>query len=299
MTLPLYTPRSAGTFFPGGRAQIVLTGPGAPAGLPERAWHLSTGDEGVVHAEGWADIDTPPTTNIWWSSPNKEGATWLGAITDPREFDLPIHIADTDRHEWTTVYARIMADLDTEHPARLHIITRAGYLALDVRLGDGGISHEYANDPSLEGIETFSIPLVAEQPHYEGIEETFSWTPGKTPTAIRNRGDRPAWPVWIVKGPGIATIPDGDGKNTITLPVELEDDQIARVNTDPNDRRMVVNDGAKMWPLIGPQRFRHQVPAHGDLNLEQIRMHNSDEPSSITCIITPRWRTPWRPTHGL
>ncbi|QDQ97986.1 hypothetical protein [Tomitella fengzijianii] len=299
MTLPLYTPTTAGTFFPGGRAQIILTGPGAPAGLPERAWHLSTGAQGVVHADGWGDIDTPPTKNVWWQSAGRPGAKWLGAVVSPREFDLPIHIADTDRADWPTVYARLMQDIDHEHPARLHIVTPAGYTMLDVRLGDGGISHEYVHDPALEGIETFAVPLVAEQPYYTGIEDTHTWTPGRTPRPVRNRGDRPAWPVYIVKGPGMPQLPDGNGHNTVTLPAALEEGQVARVNTDPDERRVVVNDGEKLWPLVGPQRFRHPVPAGGMLKLGNLRMHGATDASSITAIITPRWRTPWRPAHGL
>lgn len=296
--LPLYTPRSARTFFPEGRAQVVITGPGAAAGLPERAWHLSTGDEGVIHAEGWADIDTPPTKNIWWTSPNRPGARWLGAATEPREFDIPIHIIGSYRADWKTVYARLMADLTSKHPARLHIVDRAGYTMLDFRLGDGGITHEYVNDPALDEAETFTIPAVAEQPYYHGIEETWTWRPGRAPRRVVNRGDQPAWPVWIVKGPGIARLPDGNGTDTVTLH-ELDEGQVARINTHPDDRRMVVNDGEKMWPLLGPQRFRHPVPGGKTLDTGKLRIHNSDDPTSATVIITPKWTTPWRPAHGL
>ncbi|WP_280429737.1 hypothetical protein [Nocardia brasiliensis] len=274
--------------FRNGRAQVVLCGPGAQGPV----WNMTDGDEGVLLLEGWSNIYDPPTTNLFRQGARQEGATWLGAVVEPRKFELPVHVSQTKMLGWRSVNDAFFESLVFEERSRIYVITEfSGYWWLDIRKDDVEEA-VYTKDPALRGAQLYRIPVVAEYPWWRGMDEEVLWLNGKPAPKIRNRGNRPAWYKLVVKGPGVLQIPDGDGR-MVTLP-KLKAGQILRVDTDPDQRTIIaVNPEENLFRAMGANRFRKPIAKRSLFDLAGIRFIEGNADSSVVIRIEPKNRGPW------
>ncbi|QBS43868.1 hypothetical protein DMB37_31000 [Nocardia sp. CS682] len=266
----------------------MLCGPGAQGPV----WNMTDGDEGVLLLEGWSNIYDPPTTNLFRQGARQEGATWLGAVVEPRKFELPVHVSQTKMLGWRSVNDAFFESLVFEERSRIYVITEfSGYWWLDIRKDDVEEA-VYTKDPALRGAQLYRIPVVAEYPWWRGMDEEVLWLNGKPAPKIRNRGNRPAWCKLIVKGPGVLQIPDGDGR-IVTLP-KLKAGQILRVDTDPDQRTIIaVNPEENLFRAMGANRFRKPIAKRTLFDLSGIRFIEGNADSSVVIRIEPKNRGPW------
>lgn len=283
-----------GTFFPDRTANVVLCGPGAAAGLPERPWHLSSGDEGVALAEGWADFEEPEQTHRWYTGARQDGSTWLGSVLERREFDIPVLVHKTEKIGYARVQDAWRSDIDFDHQSRLYVISpHRGYWWVDLRQAEAPqIVHNH--DPMLEQFKAYLMPAVVEDPHWYGIEQVFEYVNGQyvDDKVLHNEGDRPGYYTAVVKGPGMLQLPDGDGQNVVTLPL-LYPGEIAYVNTHPDYRTIRAANGRNLFKELGMQRFRQPIPPRGSLDLSKLRFIDGNAESSAVLRIDPKSKRPW------
>ncbi|MBF6063013.1 hypothetical protein IU500_12445 [Nocardia terpenica] len=274
--------------FRDGRAQVVLCGPGEQGPV----WNLTDGEDGVLLLEGFTNIYDPPTTHILRQGARQDGATWLGAMVEPRKFELPVHVSQTTMRGWRSVNDAFFESLVFDELSRLYVITQfSGYWWLDIRKDDVEEAI-YTKDPGLRGHQLYRIPVLAEYPWWRGMDEEALWVNGQPPPAIHNRGNRPAWYKLIVKGPGVLQIPDGDGR-IVTLP-KLKPGQILRVDTDPDQRTIIaVNPEENLFRAMGANRFRKPIAKRSVLTLNGIRFIDGTAESSVVIRVEPKNRGPW------
>lgn len=282
------------TFFPDRTAHVVLCGPGAAAGLPERVWHLSTGQEGVALGEGWADFEEPDQTHRWYTGARQDGSTWLGSVLERREFDIPVLVHRTQKVDYHTVADAWRSDVDFDYQSRLYVVTgHRGYWWVDLRQADKPqIVHQL--DPALSEFVGYLLPVTVEDPHWYGIESTYGWVNGANLAGarLRNEGDRPAWYSAVVKGPGVLQLPDGDGVNTVTLPMLLAG-EYALIDTHPDRRTIRSSYGRNLFKELGMQRFRCPIPPRSSLDLSRLRFLGGSADSSVVLRVDPRSKRPW------
>lgn len=284
------------TFFPGGTANVVLAGPGAEADLPERAWHLSEHwradwDEGVTLAPGWSGFVEPKGTHQWFKTARGDGAIWLGAVIEPREFSIPMYVHKTQGKPFHYVDDSVWQDIDYEFQSRLYVNTPRGTRFVDLRLADEpNIVHE--KDPAFDGFMPYLAPVVVERPWWMGMIEEHSWVNGKRPRKLLNTGDRKAWPVHLAKGPGVFQIPDGNGEVVVTTP-NLAAGEIALFDSDPSKKTALSNKRSRLYRDMGAQAFRYPVPGRRGLDMKKLRVIGGNQYSSLVSTIEPKSRRPW------
>ncbi|MEJ6019880.1 hypothetical protein [Corynebacterium sp. H113] len=316
--------------FPDGAANVVLAGPGAAANLPERAWHLSdwptaqSNEQGVAVAEGWADFQEPTVSHQWFSPAQMHGAMWLGAVAEPRRFQLPVTMHATRTKSFEVVRDEFFSDIDFHTPSRLYINSPSGTVWLDVRMEDKPVVADVRYDDAISQEQDYLIPLVSEQSHYAAPEVVRTWVEGRgwdPSPELWNFGDLPEWPVWTLRGPGVFTIPDiapkdfkglegwvldllpewlkdllrmgqilVDGQTTVVLfPGET------MVLTGDPMQRLAVSDmreNAHRW--LGGQRPLYQVLPHQYWRVDKLRVEGGiPGVTSAVVQLQPRRRRPW------
>lgn len=285
------------TFFPANTANVVLAGPGRSQNLPDRAWHLSehplvnrTG-EGVVLATGWADYQEPKGVHQWFKSARGDGATWLGAVIEPREFFLPVYVHRTHGRPFQSVNDGFWSDLDYHFESRLFVNTRGGTRYLDVRLADQPrISDTF--DPEFDGFVPYLVPVIAGRPWWMGLEEVCEWKIGDRTDKLKlkNTGDRKGYPVWTIQGPGVFQIPDGD---TVVTTPNLMVGEVARIHTNRSTPRpMRSNKRPFLYRDFGGQQFRSFIPGRTERSLSKLAVIGGNSQSSAVATLQPMSRRP-------
>ncbi|WP_009473878.1 hypothetical protein [Rhodococcus sp. JVH1] len=287
------------TFFPDNTANVVLAGPGAAADLPERAWYLSehhlVGRKscGVVLASGWADYTEPKANHLWFKTARGDGAFWLGAVTEPREFYLPIYVHKTLGQPFHEINDGIWSDIDYHSEARLHVNSTRGTRFVDFRLADQPkVSMEF--DPAFDGFQPYLVPVICGRPWWYGPEDVFEWVNGQPVEGrkLRNSGDQKGEPAWTIQGPGAFQIPDGQGDTVVTTP-NLYPGEIARIHTARSKYIAKSNMRPNLYRDMGAQRFRYPVPGRKSVDMSKLRVIGGNEYSSAVCTIHPKSRRPW------
>ncbi|QCQ91723.1 hypothetical protein [Rhodococcus sp. SGAir0479] len=285
------------TFFPDDTANVVLVGPGAAQGLPERAWYLSEHhlvgrrDCGAVLAPGWADYQEPKGIHQWFKSARGDGARWLGAVMDPREFFLPVYVHEAFGRPFQVVNDGFWSDIDYIFESQLQVYTKTfGLRYIDIRLADQPRIADKM-DPAFDRFVPYLVPVISGNSYWSGIEETREWSNGQSTERLKiyNSGDRKAYPEWVVKGPGIFRIPDGD--TVVTTPM-LKAGEVALFHTDPSKRLAKSNMRPNLYGDMGAQRFRNAVPGRTWFSLKKLTVIAGNAASSAVCTIRPKSRRP-------
>lgn len=285
------------TFFPDETANLVICGPGETEGRPERAWHISDmrlrRSEGVAHAAGWGDMRESRATHQWFTTARGDGARWLGAVVDPHTFELPLAVHAGDR-PMAVVEDSFWSDVDYDFQSRLYVNTKfAGTRWVDFRQSEPAQPLDpdlFEFDRELEDHLAYLLPVVAENPYWQGFEVAVEWRPGQKPQDITNPGDRPAYIEWTLSGPGVFRLPDGD--RVVTTPLIMPG-EVARVLTSPSHRTAKSNRRPNLIRDFGGQRFRSAVPPRRSMSLAGLTAIGAASSTSAVAMIRPKYRRPW------
>lgn len=289
-----------GKLFPGGSANVTIAGPGPVAGMPQRAWHLSdwasseANAEGVALAAGWTDFQEPTVQHQWFFPAQEHGAVWLGSIADPRRFQIPIIMHRTSEVGFERVRESFFADLTHEtDPATLLISSPSGTVWLDIRMDGMPVLAEERWSDSITQEQHYLLPVVSEQSHWQALEVARQWvhTRGWDPSSeIWNWGDLSEWPLWVLRGPGVFSLPDLDASVIVTV----QEGETMTITGDPNLPLAVSDRREAAHRLLGGQRPRRRIAPHERWDLGDIRVvGGTPGVTSAVVRIDPRRRRPW------
>lgn len=235
---------------------VVLHLSGRPDAGREGVW-LGTGPDGLGHVE---------VTPIFEAAARQHGETYVGETVDHGEIDLPVFVlGDTvdefrRRREWV---------------AELVERRRRGWLAAYTSSGGWtwvavrkvSFKPAYEHDPAILRGGRFDLLLAAESPLARQADDTDEWVntagTGRGELALYpGPGEWPAWPQFVIRGPGAVRLRWAG--NDVTLPV-LKADEWALVNSDEarptirgRDARGVERN---LWPSMKPgQRIPNPLP---------------------------------------
>lgn len=308
-----------------------------------KLWHLAgpgRGREGVVLAKGLEGVMQPEFENLYSEGPYLIGAVRERTDYKKRTISMGVHIqpnGNAEREEtanpWS--YRRIedawWNSWSPKVPGYLGTFTRThGWRWLSVTLGEA-TKTAIDIDPIANGnySKMWNMVLHAPQPFYAKRALTRAWEadPLSVNThgvatgniAIANRGTWEAWPKYIVRGTGEATVQDGIGGRQITLPklyptdgayMLVDTDPAARTITtekDPVDNQLykflrnselldiILNDTtAQTLPaqrrIPGGIGFDGAIPPRTIANL---KVTHTNPNGSITCIMPQRYEMGW------
>jgi hypothetical protein len=179
---------------------------------------LKTGTGVQVHT-GVTGLGLAPVS-VQWLEGAGDGAIYRGKRTLPRDIDLPITILGRDREHMKSLLSKLAMMLDQECTIRLIEDDGSSWFAKVRHVGGGnyvyGEDTRGGRDVSLvltfragDPYWTAENPLQATTqkptsrpmlPRLVHLRITSSQQIGKL--TLENPGDAPAYPVWVVEGPG-------------------------------------------------------------------------------------------------
>jgi hypothetical protein len=285
------------SFFPGGSANVTLTGPGMAAGLPTRVWHLSdwsaasANREGAVLASGWADFEEPDIVHRWFESAQVDGATWLGAVGQKTEFSLPVHLNRTPTTSFERIRDRFFDDLTPWHTSRLTVNSPRGVRFKDVRLGGKPEVQQTDIAAEVRQRQSYLVPVVAGQAFWQGLQVRRVWADGRwdRTAGIANHGDVPAHIDWVLRGPALFKVPDGDS----LVVINVEDGETVRLTTDRSARHVVSDKRPDIHRVMGGQRLRFPLAPRESRSVQDIVVVNAGADASAVVSIRPQFRRPF------
>jgi len=202
-----------------------------------------------------------------------------------------------------------------------------GWRWAQVQLGEA-VKTSMTGDPASFGnnVMHWDMKLLAPKPWYakRTLYETWTAHPDTveehgfdTETiSIANRGHLPAWPVFVVSGPGKAYVQDGMTDRMVELPLLSADDGYVLVDTDPANRTLTgskdpvdniffdvirqskildffLHDiaalGLPVWRRANGIRFMSQIPPRTIANL---KVQHSNANGTITVLLPQRYIRP-------
>jgi len=285
-------------------------------------WDLYNGTQGLMLAQGLSGLHLPAWKQQVSTSARTPGRRYLGTVWEARTVILNLHVGDMVDVPRTATAWRQLDDLvwqafDAEQLGLLYVITdTGGYRQLSCRM-ETAPDPVYPVDPGLQGLATYSVTLTADNPFWQALPITttpFSSTAGSatpyyggvggggfgppyvtsqstvTAAFVSNPGDRPAWPRWVITGPGVWTI--GLPGHTTTLPNLAAGQQIL-IDTDPMVLTVTDQNGVNLWPTIGVHDFTQPIP----VGLNQPLIAQVTGPSTVggsaQLTITPTFKRAW------
>lgn len=284
-------------FFPSGSANVTLAGPGEDAGLPTRVWHLSdftaatTNTEGAALAAGWSDFEEPTVTHRWFESAQVDGARWLGAIGQKTEFSLPILLNRTPTTSFERIRDRFFDDLTHWYESRLTVNSPRGVRFKDIRLAARPEVGQTNYAAEIVQRQSYLVPVVSGQAFWQGLQIRRVWADGRwdRTATLTNHGDLPAQVDWVLRGPGLFKIPDGDS----LVVINVEAGETVRLTTDRSARHVVSDTRADIHRVMGGQRLRFPIPARASRSVEDIVVVNPGAAASAVVSVRPQFRRPF------
>ena len=173
-------------------------------------------------------------------------------------------------------------------------------------VSSGGVSGVFPDDAGVYPSTLFSPSNIVSPGR--GFDENIF--------VMANRGQLPAWPLFLYSGPGRAWIQDGMTTRMVELPLLSEDDGYVLVDTDPANRTLTgstdpidniffdiirssrildffLHDiaalGLPVWRRANNIRFTSQIPPRTVANLK-VRHDNAN--GSITMLLPQRYIRP-------
>lgn len=215
-----------------------------------------------------------------------------------------------------------------EVEGHLGVFTRShGWRWLKVRLGEAP-DDKMSTDPTGafgNNLNTYDMKIVATYPFYAKKALLGTWKNtedrsvlfgrGEGTIRLANRGDVPAWPKYIVSGPGRAWIQDGT--EMIELPYINSNDGFVLVDTDPSKRTLtaskdpvdnllfkfmrnvqlldfilddLTSQTLPIWRRFEGKGFQHQIPGKSVASLKVMHDHPD---GTITAILPQHYTRAW------
>jgi len=136
------------------------------------------------------------------------------------------------------------------------------------------------------------IPLVAEEPYWEGLREQSFWRNksglGRGTLFIRNPGEFPVYPRFTLVGPGTPWIQDGPGGRLIEFP-PMQIGEVWYVDTNPRKKTIRTSTGVNLWPRMRGRKFRSSYPPKSSTPIE-VRFTGAAAPGSqVLAVSYPRY----------
>lgn len=261
-------------------------------GVDGSVWNLLTGEQGMTTLEGLKGLKLPTFKDLSSVSARQDGQVHRGTRWDPRMVVLPYLVGD-DRvqGDWRALDRAVEESMSTEAVAWLTVVSDiGGYRTLRVRVA-GPPTEMVTADPAGEGIQTYSVDLVADMPWYEGISVKASFTgAGALGTAsVGNPGDRETWPVFTMYGPGYYAV--GCSPTRYTNVPLLAAGQIAVYDTNPARPTLVDGNGVSLWTQFTSRPLRAALPP-GPSRPLYLSYTGSGTPQ-VDVTFTPRFAGPW------
>jgi hypothetical protein len=156
-----------------------------------------------------------------------------------------------------------------------------------------GLTFESGLDPLFSDVDPIG-PLVFRAPPSSGgvppmppVVLTPSTTLGTS--TVRNTGYGPAYPIWTITGPGVATLTNTTTGREFSLDVTLEAGEVITVDTRPTRQSALDQDGNDRWGDLvksSPRDLWTLVPGVNTLSLE---LASAGEGSKIEMVYHRRW----------
>jgi hypothetical protein len=310
--MPVVTPPVRGPAF---RTSVGDTAPAATSlllhGADGSLWDLTRGSEGVLATTGIAGLGVPDF-EMFTSQGALPGSIYTGQRTKERQFTVPVLVSSEVPADWYDVDRGLWNALDGL--ASLEFARANVSRMLDIRLAEAPDDSFY-QDPSLRGMQQYTLPLVAYQPFYYDKQPTsitakwYANPPAGTfwggafgnpysrlpltdfrTMQLLNPGDVAAWVTWIVQGP-CDGIDLGVGEDRVIYSRRIEAGRQVVFVTDPATRSVRAQDGSSQFGGLIRQDFA-PVPARS-VRLLAPDPVNPGLGFQVTAQITPRWRRPW------
>lgn len=288
-------------------------------------WDLLDVQSGVqlVALDG---LGFPSFTQQFAASGQRDGRSYEGTRYQQSTITLVVSVGDiypqpgqTWRRKgdsWRALDRQWHRSISPEIPGRLTIVTGSGGRRyLDLRL-DQPFFPPPGRDPALLGEATYSIVLTADddpwwvgekispqefsssgsapQPFFGGTGGTTLFYISRSETLTRarlsNPGDRPAYPLWWVRGP-FTTATIGLGDDTVSLPFTRSAGQTVYV--DSFHQTIVDQNGVNLWPLMGfSDPIFAPIPPGEEMSLAT-NLTGSTSQSAVGVSIIPKYEGPW------
>lgn len=278
------------------------------------SWDLLSGDDGIALSRGGVrGLAMPPIKRYTRSSPGVNGTAYRGHRVDERDVFWPLHVlSDKGSEEWFQKDREFWRTLQPDKTGLWTITQPSGeYRTLRCRyISDGGMT--FSEDPALRGWALYGIDLVAEQPFWEGLPISRSFSPSTnsdfyngasmatpfnissssdTATAsINNPGDVAVYPIWKVAGP-ISSATLGVGGSSISIPFALTAGQWVQIDTNPDQLVAVDQGGADRTRDLGSSTFGSIEPG-ANIPLT-ISLTGGSTATVVTADITPKYYRAW------
>lgn len=294
---------------------FILSGPGfGPPALPADQWGTLgltwTGHDGsewdftdtnggvLLDRRGVEGLHFPRITKYKSSSRGVAGNRSRGWRTEAREVFWPVYLWGDSSREWLDRCNAFFATIHPDLPGTWAVTGLDGSIRELSLTGVFDDTHVYTVDPMQRGWEQYGVALEADQPYWQGaLIQRGPWRapdpqpffPGPPFTisagsafgsaAVPNPGDVLAHGVWWARGP-VSAVELGVGDAVITVPFEVPDGQLLRIDTDPRRPRATMGAavprdeldefvGTDMTQALGLQRYAGVPPGRSvDLHVE-------------------------------
>ncbi len=241
--------------------------------------------------------------------PDQPGSRLTNVLAQPREMDLPLMVRGATR----SAYLANVRSLATK------IHTGNGDGMLKVTSADGTVRTltcrykrglEMTGQPDYEALTWNRVILTfrAMDPFWYAISPVVDTWSLSTSTGyflpmpplrvtssaifadvtVANDGDVESWPVWTINGPGsLIVIENFDTFKKIDLPVSLSLGESIAIDTRPNIKTVVKNDGTNLFPSLTSDSSLW--PLQRGNNGVRVTMNGANASSSVVLSFYPRF----------
>ncbi|MBB3040153.1 hypothetical protein [Hoyosella altamirensis] len=271
-------------------AQIIYRSPSG------RCWHLSgrpfEGREGVTLGTDPQNMHAAPTTLLFQEGARQIGATYTGRVVSRRDVSIEVSVRADSQFGFSTTRTEWLKDLDYHQAGWLHVWTpQTGWRTLKVRKRAEPVPFVKKNATKIKW-DKYMIPLVAENPYWEGIRETSFWRNksglGRGTLHIRNPGVVAVHPRFTLVGPGTPWIQDGPGGPLIEFPA-MQAGEVWLVDTNPRSKTIRTSTGMNLYPRMRGRKFRGSYPPGTSTPIEVRFTGNAALSSQILAVSYPRY----------
>jgi hypothetical protein len=144
-------------------------------GIDGSIWDLYKGTQGLMLAPGLSGLHLPVWKQQVSTSARVPGRRYLGTTYEPRTVILNLHVGDmfgTPRTDttWRQLDDLVWKAFSAETPGLLYVISdTGGYRKLSCRM-EQAPDPVHVLDPGLQGLATYSVTLVADNPWWLGLD---------------------------------------------------------------------------------------------------------------------------------